>query len=625
MTAAPVSLPDVGVVVTYGDISARKQAEEALRESEARRELALEAARLGTWEWDLRTDRHAWSVFQERLFGYEPGTFPGTSEAFTRRIYPEDLAGLFAAGECARVDGLPFRHEFRVLLPDGGIRWVSTTGRYLFDKEGRPIRVIGVVTDVTERHNAEQRLASEATRRRILIEGSRDGIVVLDRLGGVVETNSRFAEMLGRSVEEVNRMHAWEWDCRWTREEVLRAIVRDTAGAQFETRHRRKDGSEYDVEISTNGAELDGELLVFCLCRDISGRKRLESQLRQAQKLEAVGQLAGGVAHDFNNIIAAMMMQLGLLSMSERLDDETAAAVRDLEAEAQRAAKLTRQLLMFSRRSVMEVRPLDLNELVRDLLKMLGRLIGEHIRLEFRANEGPLPAVEGDAGMVEQVLMNLVVNARDAMPKGGTVTIATRVGAFETGCAGDLVDSLPGHIVCLSVADTGIGMSEETLKHIFEPFFTTKESGKGTGLGLATVHGIVAQHRGWVEVESREGRGSTFRVYFPVADTPFVVAAGDEPFGGAAPRGHETILVVEDETSLRHGIVRTLRALGYRVYEAENGQQAMRLWEKHGREVDLLLTDMVMPEGITGLELGEQLRNHKPSLRMILSTGYSAD
>ncbi len=358
--------------------------------------------------------------------------------------------------------------------------------------------------------------------------------------------------------------------------------------------------------------------------QDITERRRLEEQYRQSQKLEAIGQLAGGVAHDFNNILAALMMQLDLLQMHTELDAETQQALQDMDVEAHRAASLTRQLLMFSRRSVLSVRPLDLNELIANLLRMLGRLIGEQIDMRFNSKAG-LPFVEADAGMLEQVLVNLVVNARDAMPRGGNITLSTALAIMSEQEVVANPNRRRGRFICLAVSDTGIGMDTDTVKRVFEPFFTTKEAGKGTGLGLATVHGIVAQHRGWMEVESQLGLGTTFRVFLPAAAD--VVVPQDEPSGPSSPMpcGHETILVVEDEDPVRRTIVKALQALGYQIHQAANGQEAMRLWQLHGSDVDLLLTDMVLPEGMNGLELTEQLQSLKPELKVIISSGYSAE
>ena len=278
---------------------------------------------------------------------------------------------------------------------------------------------------------------------------------------------------------------------------------------------------------------------------------------------------------------------------------------------------------MFSRRSVLAVKPLDLNEVVANLLKMLRRLIGEHIDLRFDGKSA-LPLVEADAGMMEQILMNLVVNARDAMPKGGRITISTTPAEVNAVHAATDPNRRAGRFVCLSVSDTGCGMDATTLKRIFEPFFTTKEAGKGTGLLLATAHGIVAQHKGWVEVDSAVSVGTTFRVYLPAAAQSQAEVA-PAPQSEPVQRGRETILLVEDELPVRRVVGRSLRALGYQVHEAGNGQEAMTLWQTHGAQVDLLLADMVMPEGMTGLELAEQLQALKPGLKTIISSGYSAE
>lgn len=356
--------------------------------------------------------------------------------------------------------------------------------------------------------------------------------------------------------------------------------------------------------------------------QDVTERKRLESRLRQSQKLEAIGQLAGGVAHDFNNILAAIMMHLGLLQMHPMLGEDMRASLHDLDAEARRAATLTRQLLMFSRRSVLEIKPVDVNDVVANLLKMLGRLISEQIDLRFHPGTGP--CVAADPGMLEQVLMNLVVNARDAMPHGGRITISTSVIEFGQAETPANLEQRPGRFVCLSVADTGCGMDAETQRHIFEPFFTTKEVGKGTGLGLSIVHGITAQHRGWVELESALGQGTTFRILLPALERGASVASA-AMVSDTVRGGRETILLVEDDARVRVSVAQALRVLGYRVHEAANGQVAMKFWQTHHEQIDLVLTDMVMPEGMTGLELIERLQMQRPGLKSIISSGYSAD
>jgi len=474
--------------------------------------------------------------------------------------------------------------------------------------------------------------AEEALREReevfsSIVSQAADAIAVVDAdTGRFVEFNTAACEGLGYSREEFANFGLGDIQARYSLEDIQHniATARQMGGINFESKHLHRDGSLRDVRVGIRPLRIRKRDYLAVVWTDITERMRLESQLRQSQKLEAIGQLAGGVAHDFNNILAAILMQLGLLQMNPALDPETSQAVTELESEARRAASLTRQLLMFSRRSVLEVKPLDLNDVVRDLLKMLGRLISEQIRLSLEGFTGPLPRVAADAGMLEQVLMNLVVNARDAMPGGGRITISTGVEELNEESASHNADRRPGRFVLLSVSDTGAGMKQEILERIFEPFFTTKEPGKGTGLGLATVHGIVAQHKGWVEVASEVGKGTTFRVFLPAA-TETAVSPSTELPKVPLQRGRETLLLVEDEPNVRRTVGQTLRALGYQVYEAENGQQAMILWQKHGAGVDLLISDMVMPEGITGLELAERLQTDRPSLRVIISSGYSSE
>ncbi len=479
------------------------------------------------------------------------------------------------------------------------------------------------------RQAAEASLRDSEERYRSLVETSYDWLWEVDAEGRYTYASPRVYDLLGYAPDAVLGKTPFDFMPAAEAQRVA-AGFREIASKResfsgLENINQHKDGRE--VVLESSGAPVlgpDGEFRGYRgMDRDITERKRLEAQLRQAQKLEAIGQLAGGVAHDFNNILAAFMMHLGLLQMNPGLDGETHLVLKDLDLAARRAASLTRQLLMFSRRSVLALKPLDLNEIVVNLLKMLTRLIGEHLDLRFDGRSG-LPPVEADAGMLEQVLMNLVVNARDAMPKGGRITISTALVEPGVKRAGQVANHDSGQFLCLAVSDTGCGMDSATLKRIFEPFFTTKEVGQGTGLGLATVHGIVAQHKGWVEVDSEIDVGTTFRIFLPALSQPLVEAV--EP-AAAKPLAHgkETILLVEDEVAVRRLIGKMLRKLGYLVHEAGSGQEAMSVWQVHGGQVDLLLTDMVMPEGMTGMELTAHLQALKPGLKAVVSSGYSAE
>lgn len=377
---------------------------------------------------------------------------------------------------------------------------------------------------------------------------------------------------------------------------------------------------ERTLRLSTTPVGLQAEPLALLCLEDITEQKRVEELYRQSQKMEAIGQLAGGVAHDFNNILTGILMQVGMLRGDTALPERMRSPLEELEDQAKRAASLTRQLLLFSRRQAMDIKPADLNKLLENMLKMLRRLLGEHIDMEF-CWQSPLPPVQADVGMIEQVVMNLCVNARDAMPKGGRLSLSTAVVelAFPPH-----PDTPPTPFVLLKVTDTGCGMDHATLARIFEPFFTTKEAGKGTGLGLATVFGIIKQHRGWIEVKSAPGQGSTFLVYLPVSTQQSPPSSGHENIR-STPRGHETILVVEDESNVRLMTANVLRNQGYRVLEAANGQEALNLWAQCGQTIDLLFSDVIMPGGLNGLELATCLRAQKPSLKVILFSGYSVD
>jgi signal transduction histidine kinase/ActR/RegA family two-component response regulator/HAMP domain-containing protein len=350
----------------------------------------------------------------------------------------------------------------------------------------------------------------------------------------------------------------------------------------------------------------------------------LEEQLRQSQKMESVGQLAAGVAHDFNNMLTIIQGHSSALLAKPSLPSEMLEPVQAVFFAAERAAGLTRQLLMFSRKNVMQSQPLDLRETVGNMTKLLGRLLGETVTLEFQS-PAELPSVQGDPGMIEQVVMNLAVNARDAMPRGGTLTIGIEPMAIDAAYTERRPDARAGYFLRLRVADTGTGMDAATLSRIFEPFFTTKDVGKGTGLGLATVYGIVKQHDGWLEVNSEPGKGTTFDVFFPAGEENAVLERKEIATTGPVVGGTETILIVEDEEILREMARDILKDCGYRILEASTGRQALEVWNNQSAgEIDLLLTDMVMPEGMSGVDLAEWLLADRPDLKIIFTSGYSS-
>ncbi len=364
--------------------------------------------------------------------------------------------------------------------------------------------------------------------------------------------------------------------------------------------------------------------VVHCYGEDVTDRLNLEAQLRQSQKMDSIGQLAAGVAHDFNNMLTVIQGHSGMLLAKTSLPPELLSCAQAIYFASERAAGLTRQLLMFSRKNVMKPLPLDLRKVVSDMSKMLKRLLGETVVLEF--NPPPeLPLILADTGMVEQVVMNLTVNARDAMPHGGMVAISTSFIEVDEGYVQSHPEARPGAFVCLRVRDTGCGMDSATMARIFEPFFTTKGVGKGTGLGLATVYGIVKQHEGWIAVASDLGKGSTFKVFLPASSEPMKALPRESPSAAPVRGGHETILVVEDEPVLRDMTHMILQDCGYQVLEAGTGAEALQVWADHADRIDLMLTDVVMPGGMSGRDLAVKLLAHRPKLRIIFTSGYNVE
>ena len=502
---------------------------------------------------------------------------------------------------------------------DGTWRWLELS-LGLVSHEKKPVTFAGTINDITGR-----KLAEEALRlTQFAVDRTADSVLRMTPEGQFTYVNEAACRSLGYSRQELLTMRVpdidpnysvQKWPAHWS-------ALKNAGTRIFESVHRTKAGVQFPVEVRANYINFDGQEYHYSFVRDISERKHAETQLRQAQKMEAVGQLAGGVAHDFNNIMAAILMQLGLLEENPKLTADVRSALNEMEKGANRAASLTQQLLMFSRRQVAQVKTLDLCEIIAETVKLLTRILGEHIEVAIRGSADPM-WIEADAGMIQQVVMNLCVNARDAMPNGGRITIGTQRIAIEGASAQSGIKSKHGSFVCLSVADTGCGIPPEVQPRIFEPFFTTKEVGRGTGLGLATVYGIIKQQHGWIEVESELNTGTVFRVFLPACETP--ESRNSERAPGQPLHGKETILVVEDDDALRTVVVLCLERLGYEVLAAANGSLAIEQANLHERAISLLLTDMVMPGGMSGLELARQLMPADPRLKVIVSSGYSPE
>jgi PAS domain S-box-containing protein len=476
-----------------------------------------------------------------------------------------------------------------------------------------------------ERIRTEQALRESEQRFRDLFEGSPDAIFVEDLAGNVLDVNPAACQLHGYSKSELIGKNVLDLVAP-----EIRDAVRDNLPAlahgglrQLEGISLTRDGKTVPVEIRVNRIEYSGRPALLLHVRDLTERKHLEDQFRHAQKMEAIGRLAGGVAHDFNNLLTVIHGHASLLQTCGNLAANSARSAQQIVQAAERAAGLTRQLLAVSRRQVMQLRRLDLNDVVANMTKMLGRILGEDIALQLQYS--PAPAlIQADGGMMEQVLLNLVVNARDAMPGGGQLHIQIALRQLTVEHLPGKSGATPGPFVCLSVSDTGCGISPENLRRIFEPFFTTKEVGKGTGLGLATAYGIVKQHHGWIDVQSQLGRGSTFQVFLPAAPAGAApTAVVEKP--AAIPGGTETILVVEDEAPVRELVCNLLASHGYKTLQAETGVKALELWQQCKDEVDLVVTDLVMPDQINGRQLAEKLWAERPRLKVLFTSGYNCD
>jgi len=481
----------------------------------------------------------------------------------------------------------------------------------------------------------ERRLASEDALReseknyREIFDVSIDALFIHDNDGRVLDVNGRMCSMFGYDRDSALKLSIQDISMGlppYSQSEARKLIGKAMAdGTQvFEWRTKRSDGTLFWSEVVLRPCKLRGEDRVIASVRDIESRKRLEEQLAQAQKLESIGRLAGGVAHDFNNHLTVIIGGLDLVCQRSHLDEYARSHLKEVSMAAQRAGTLTKQLLAFSRRGLINPEPLNLNETVEELKKMLSRLIGEDVKLKASLDKR-LEPIKADRSQLEQIIMNLAVNARDAMPGGGSLEIATGMADLDAAFCSGREGLFPGRYVTLSVSDTGCGMSEEVKKRMFEPFFTTKPLGKGTGLGLSIVYGAVRQNRGYIDVESEPGKGSSFKMYFPP------VSIADELLGSGfshpeqkAKAGTESVLVVEDDPVIKAYVTEVLEGFGYRVVAFPDGRSALSWAESSQSALDLLLSDVIMP-GMNGRELAARLAVIRPGVRTLFMSGYAED
>jgi two-component system cell cycle sensor histidine kinase/response regulator CckA len=610
----------------------RREADEALKISEKRFRDIADHAQEWIWEVDAEGRYTYSSQMIESFLGYTPEEI--LQKHFYDGFHPEDREALKTGAFAAFAVKQSFRDFInRNVHKDGHTVWLSTSGLPLLDEMGNLLGYRGVDTDITKRRQSEEELRTSEERYRTLFEKMDEGFCVVEMLYDsdgkpvdyrFVEINPAFEkhtglqEAKGKTIRQMVPNH----DVHWF--EIYGEVARTGQAVRFENpasaMHRY-----YDVFAFPVGE--DGSRKVGILFNDITERKRgeaekekLQAQLQQAMKMEAVGRLAGGIAHDFNNLLTVIIGSVELALMKLASSDPAKGLLAEVNKAAERATLLTQQLLAFSRKQIIEPKVLILNDLIADLNTMMVRLIREDINIQILPGKD-LGAVKIDPGQFQQVLVNLVVNARDAMPGGGKIVIETANVDLDDGYCALHPYVTAGRFVMLSVSDTGHGMSDEVKAHIFEPFYTTKAKGKGTGLGLATTHGVVKQSGGSIEVYSEVGIGTTFKIYLPrVEDKASKLVRDDKSTERVG--GTETVLVVEDEEILRSLCVRILDSFGYRVFQAGTGDEAIALATGYGERIDLLLTDVVMP-GMSGAELAMQLVLHHPEAKVLFTSGYT--
>ena len=517
-----------------------------------------------------------------------------------------------------------FEKEYR--RKDGSIVPVELRVVLARDPNGHPIGMWAIVRDISVR------LAREGALRwfQLTVESSPDAVFWLNEEGRFPYVSEQACRSLGYSREELMQLNIWDIDVEFTQEMwgPHWKKVKERGGARLERLHRRKDGTVFPVEISSKNVAFENQVYHMAYVRDISDRvnankerETLEAQLIQSQKMESIGRLAGGVAHDFNNMLSVILGYSELIKTKLAPDDPIMRDFEQIQRAAKRAQDITQQLLAFSRKQVFEPKILNINELIHCFENNLSRLIGEDIELKFFPSRD-IENIEFDPTQIEQILMNLAINARDAMPAGGNLTFETANVSLDEAYCREHVGFIPGNFVQISVSDNGNGMDTETISHIFEPFFTTKEIGKGTGLGLATVYGIVKQGGGFINVYSEPGRGTTFKIYIPVSTGDIESLNIDEDQGPVL--GSEAVFLVEDDEMVRKMVEVSLRKLGYTVLSAAGPEEALAIFPKEKNTVDLLITDVVMPK-MNGKVLYKRLKSVRPDLKVLYMSGYTAN
>ncbi len=631
----------IGFQGTVRDVTDRKKAEEALRQSEQRLSLALDGANLGIWDWDLTTGKALWSQRTLQMLGYEPNEIESDFRNWKKLVHPDDWPKVAESLNSHLAGRLPiFDVEYRIMNKSRKWQWVSARGKVIeFDEKGKPVRMTGIQADITDRKLGEEKLRRSEDRLELALKGADLAIWDYNLKTGEAVFNARRAEMVGYSLDEADQHFTW-----WSKqvhpedgERVLKAFNDHAEGRsplyECEHRLRHKSGEYIGVLARAKIVERDERgypVRIVGTNLDITDRKKaaeeretLRRELLQAQKMEAIGTLTGGIAHDFNNLLTIINGFSEMILMGRKQDDPLYEDLRKIHETGLKGADMVRRLLSFAKQDATVLEPMDLNHRIEESRKLIERSFPKMIEIEAILSDD-LGVLNGDAAQIDQVLMNLCINAKEAMPEGGRLRIETRNITVNEDYCRLHVGAKPGCYVLLEVSDTGSGMSKETMDRVFDPFFTTKgwDFRKGTGLSLPVAKGIVEQHGGWITCESEPGKGATFSVYFPVVEEP-PVAQKREPVGSTGPSS-KTIMLVDDEEYVGDLGRRILESRGYEVITASNGKEALDIYAREESNIGLVILDLIMPK-MSGEKCLRELLKINPRLSVVISTGHSLD
>jgi two-component system, cell cycle sensor histidine kinase and response regulator CckA len=632
----PISLSGslYGRLWHHVDITERKQTEMVLQDSRERLDLALHSANMGVWRWEIAEDKRYWDDQTCRLLGMDTSRHAKNSEDFFNAVHREDREKVRSALAKTIEQNAPYEMEYRAVWPDGSVHVINSRGKIHRDGDGQAVRIVGTLWDVTDRKKAEQALYERNALLGTILQASPAAMYVLDREGVVLIWNKEAERMFGWSQEEAagrplpivpgERLDEF-------RDNIYK-LAHGTPLLGVEAVRQKKDGSPISIRMSAApiyGADqaVNG---IIIISMDLTNEKKmemdraaLEHQLRQSQKMEAIGQLAGGVAHDFNNILSAIVGYAHLSSVDMKEDDPNRYNIQQILAASERATVLTQGLLAFSRKQTVNLSKIEMNDVVTKFEKLLRRLVPESIELKTTLSEQTL-SIMADRGQIEQVLMNLVTNARDAMPTGGRILVETGQVTMDQSFIHAHGFGQAGDYALLSVSDSGIGIQEDIRSKIFDPFFTTKEEGKGTGLGLSMVYGIIKKHDGYIDVYSQVGIGTTFKIYLPMSHVSGETREEIQDELGPLRGGNETILLAEDDAAVRTLLSKVLHQHGYTVIEAVDGLDAVAKFRDNQNNIQIVVLDGIMPK-LNGKDAWMAIKSIIPNIKAIFISGYARD